>query len=199
MIVVLATANAGKLRELGALLGPLGWQVAPQSRHGIAPIEETGRTFLENALLKARHAADRSGLPALADDSGIEVDALGGRPGVASARYAGSGASDAENNRKLLEELRGVPAERRTARFRCVLTLVRSAADPTPVICEATWEGRIAEQPSGTNGFGYDPLFIVAGRDLTSAQLDPAVKNVESHRARALARLAAALRSRSSE
>lgn len=191
----MATANAGKLRELRALLGPLGWQVAPQSEHGVSRIEETGRTLVENALLKARHAAECSGLPALADDSGIEVDALGGRPGAASARYAGPNASDTDNNRKLLEALRDVPEERRTARFRCVLALVRSAADPAPLVCEGTWEGRIAAVACGANGFGYDPLFIVAGRNLSSAQLDPVIKNAESHRARALTRLAAALRS----
>jgi XTP/dITP diphosphohydrolase len=193
MRVVLATGNPGKLQELRALLEPLGHDVEPQSEHGVVPIEETGSTFAENALLKARHAARHTGLAALADDSGLEVDALGGRPGVYSARFAGPAASDQENNRKLLEALKGFPAHQRDARYRCVLALVQSADDPHPVLCEGRWEGRIGFAPAGTNGFGYDPLFLVAGRPETAAQLDADIKNRISHRGQALARLVATI------
>lgn len=190
MRVVLATANRGKVRELQALLGER-WQLVPQSELGIAAAEETGTTFEANALLKARHAAAASGLPAIADDSGLEVDALGGAPGVYSARYAGPGADDAANNARLLAALNGVPPARRTARFRCVMALVRAADDPRPLVVDAAWEGRIAKAPRGEGGFGYDPLFVVAGLERTSAELPAAVKNRLSHRgqaARALGR-----------
>jgi XTP/dITP diphosphohydrolase len=193
MQVVLATGNAGKQREFAALLAPLGIELVLQSAFGIEPPEETGTTFGENALLKARHAAARTGLMALADDSGLEVDALGGRPGVYSARYAGPGASDAENNALLVRELAGVPPERRTARYRAVLALVHAADDAAPLVAEGRWEGRIALQPAGTGGFGYDPWFIPEGHDVTSAQLAPEVKNALSHRGRALAALVAQL------
>jgi len=192
--LVLASGNRGKLRELAALLGPLGLQLEPQAQFGVQPAQETGRSFAENALSKARHAALGSGLAALADDSGLEVDALGGRPGVHSARYAGQDANDAANVRKLLEELRTVPAERRTARFRCVLALVRAADDPVPLLCEGTWDGRIATAPAGTAGFGYDPVFLVVPLGRTVAQLAPEEKNALSHRAQALHQLVAALR-----
>jgi len=192
--LVLASGNRGKLRELAALLGPLGLQLEPQAQFGVQPVQETGRSFAENALSKARHAALGSGLAALADDSGLEVDALGGRPGVHSARYAGQDANDAANVRKLLEELRTVPAERRTARFRCVLALVRAADDPVPLLCEGTWDGRIATAPAGTGGFGYDPVFLVVPHGRTVAQLAPEEKNALSHRAQALHQLVAALR-----
>ncbi|HEU4529798.1 MAG TPA: RdgB/HAM1 family non-canonical purine NTP pyrophosphatase [Steroidobacteraceae bacterium] len=191
MRVVLATGNRGKLREFAALLAPLGIALERQSAFGIDPVEETGRTFAENALLKARHAAGASGLPALADDSGLEVQALGGRPGVYSARFAGPDASDADNVRKLLEEMRGVEA--RAARFRCVLAFVRTADDAAPLICEGAWAGHIAQAPAGEQGFGYDPVFAVPGLGLTAAQLAPERKNALSHRAQALARLVAAL------
>jgi XTP/dITP diphosphohydrolase len=186
--LVLASGNPGKLRELETLLGP-GWQILSQAELGISPAEETGDSFAANALLKARHAARHSGLPALADDSGIEVDALGGRPGVHSARYAGPGATDEDNNRLLLRELAGVPDARRTARYRCVLAFVANADDPSPLLVEGTWEGRIGFEPRGRGGFGYDPLFIDAASGLTGAELSPAEKNARSHRGQALARL----------
>jgi XTP/dITP diphosphohydrolase len=194
--LVLATANPGKQRELEALLAPLGVSLALQSQLGIPSVAETGTTFEANALLKARHAARLSALPALADDSGLEVDALGGRPGVRSARYAGDGASDKDNNALLLRELRGVPAERRTARYRCVLVLVRDAEDATPLIAQGSWEGRIGSQPRGESGFGYDPLFVPEGLQLSAAQLAAEHKNSISHRGQALASLAALLGAR---
>jgi XTP/dITP diphosphohydrolase len=187
--VVLATGNAGKLREIAALLAPLSIEVIPQTQLGIAPAEETGSTFEANALLKARHAASAANLPALADDSGIEVDALGGRPGVWSARYAGPAASDADNNAWLLEELAKVPTADRTARYRCVITYVRHAQDPAPLVASGSWEGRIGMAPVGEGGFGYDPLFIPAGLEMTAAQMTAAAKNAVSHRGQALAAL----------
>ena len=195
MKVVLASANPGKLRELAALLGPLGWELTPQSAFGVEPAEETGDTFAANALLKARHAADGAGRPALADDSGLEVDALGGRPGVRSARYAGPECDDAANNRRLLEELADVPDAERTARYRCVIAFARAADDPAPVLAEGCWEGRILRAPRGANGFGYDPLFHVPTHGCASAELEPAVKNGLSHRGAALRALLAAVRS----
>ena len=193
MQVVLATANPGKQREFQALLGPLGFEVLLQSALGVVAPEETGDSFEANALLKARHAARRTGLPALADDSGLEVDALGGRPGVRSARYAGEGASDAANNQRLLAELAGVPPPQRGARYRCVLAFVRSADDLAPLRVEGAWEGRIAEAPRGSGGFGYDPLFIPVGHAGTSAELAPEEKNRLSHRGQALRALVAQL------
>jgi XTP/dITP diphosphohydrolase len=193
MQLVLASANSGKQRELAALLAPHGLELLLQSALGIASIEETGGTFLENALLKARHAARHSGLPALADDSGLEVDALGGAPGVYSARFAGAGASDADNNALLLSRLMGVAMPLRTARYRCVLALVRTAEDPRPLLAEGQWEGRIGLAPQGTGGFGYDPLFLPDERAGTAAQLAAADKNAISHRGRALQVLLGAL------
>jgi XTP/dITP diphosphohydrolase len=192
--VVLATGNAGKVREISALLAPLAIEIVPQTAYGIVSAEETGDTFEANALLKARHAAHSARLPALADDSGIEVDALGGRPGVWSARYAGPGASDADNNALLLQELAGVPAARRTARYRCVIAYVSDAADPQPLLACGSWEGTIGSAPLGTGGFGYDPLFIPAGATLTAAQMSAADKNAVSHRGAALAELVRLLR-----
>jgi XTP/dITP diphosphohydrolase len=201
--VVLASGNAGKLRELLALLAPLHIDVLLQSALGIESPEETGHTFEANALLKARHAAAVSGLPALADDSGLEVDALDGRPGVRSARYAGEGASDAQNNAKLLGELAGVDDACRTAAYRCVIALVRSADDPSPLLADGSWTGCIATAEKGAGGFGYDPLFIPDAMTLegapntagiTVAQMDAAAKNAVSHRARALHALLAHLR-----
>ncbi len=192
MKAVLASGNAGKVREFAALLASRGIEVVPQSAFGIVTPEETGSTFLENALLKARHAAI-SGLPALADDSGIEVDALDGRPGVRSARFAGEHASDADNLALLLRELSGVPQERRTARYHCVLVFVRDAADFEPIVASGVWEGRVLTAPRGTGGFGYDPIFQPQGCELSAAQLPAAEKNVLSHRAQALRALLAAL------
>ena len=190
---VLASANAGKQREFAALLAPRGIEVLLQSAFGVQSVEETGTTFEANALLKARHAAAATGLAALADDSGLEVDALQGRPGVYSARYAGEGASDVANNALLLQELAGVADERRTARYRCVLVLVRDGTDVAPLIVNGAWEGRIARAPSGQGGFGYDPLFIPAGLSVSAAQLPADEKNARSHRGQALRALLARL------
>lgn len=193
--LVLASANPGKLRELAALLAPLKLELIPQADLGIESVPETGTTFLANAVLKARHAAARSGLAALADDSGLEVDALGGRPGVWSARFAGVGASDDANLRRLLEELDGVPEAVRQARYQCVIACVREPCDPAPLIASGTWEGRIVHEPKGTGGFGYDPVFVPAGEQCTAAELPAAVKNARSHRAQALIALVAGLAS----
>lgn len=192
--LVLATGNRGKLAEMGDLLAPLGLDVKAQSEFDIEPPEETGLSFVENAILKARHASLNTGMPALADDSGLEVDALDGAPGIYSARYAGADGDDTANNAKLLSALAGVPAELRTARFRCVIALLRHANDPMPLIVSGTWEGHILDAPRGENGFGYDPLFQPDGLDLTSAELDKTQKNRLSHRGRALAQLLAKLR-----
>jgi XTP/dITP diphosphohydrolase len=194
--VVLASSNQGKLRELAALLSPLGYDVITQSSLGIVTPPETGDTFAANALLKARYAAAESNLPALADDSGIEVDALGGRPGIYSARYAGGGASDADNVRKMLGELLDVPQARRTARYQCVIAFVSTADDPEPVLAKGTWEGTLISQTRGLGGFGYDPIFIPSGFDRTAAELDPAEKNSLSHRGQALRALIEQLRDR---
>jgi XTP/dITP diphosphohydrolase len=190
--LVLASGNPGKLREFQQLLGS-GWQLIAQSGLGVSAIAETGTTFRENALLKARHASAASALPALADDSGIEVDALNGAPGIYSARYAGTGATDAANNARLLAELAGVPAVRRTARYRCCLAFVRDADDAAPLFAEGIWEGRIAETCRGTGGFGYDPLFIDLHSGKSVAEMDLAEKNLRSHRHAALRRLLALL------
>jgi XTP/dITP diphosphohydrolase len=191
--LVLASANAGKQREFAALLAPLGIELILQSQLGIASIEETGRTFEDNAVLKARHAAHASALPALADDSGLEVDALGGRPGVLSARYAGVDATDERNNALLLRELARFPLSGRTARYRCVLALVRTAADAQPLLARGSWEGHIALAPAGAGGFGYDPLFVPEGFRSTAAQLPAEDKNRLSHRGIALRSLVAML------
>jgi XTP/dITP diphosphohydrolase len=192
--VVLASGNAGKLRELAALLAPLQLELIPQDSLGIPAAEETGTTFLENALLKARHAAACAHLPALADDSGIEVAALGGRPGVRSARYAGPGASDAENLAHLMSELEQFPPGQRQARYQCVIVFVRDAQDPAPLAAHGTWEGHIALSGRGTGGFGYDPVFIPAGEQCSAAELAPQQKNHLSHRGQALRSLVAMLR-----
>ncbi len=191
--IVLATGNPGKVREIQALLEPLDIEVLPQSRFDVPDVEETGLTFVENAILKARNAAEHTGLPAIADDSGIEVDALDGAPGIYSARYAGAGASDRDNLEKLLADLEGVPDERRTARFQCLMVYMRHGLDPTPLICQGTWEGRILTAPRGAGGFGYDPVFYVPTHECSSAELPPEVKNRLSHRGQALRRLVAAL------
>jgi XTP/dITP diphosphohydrolase len=192
MDVVLASANRGKQRELAELLAPLGLRLRLAAEFGLHSAAETGSTFEENALLKARHAALATGLAALADDSGLLVDALGGRPGVYSARYAGEGATDADNNARLLAELNA--QTRRTARYACVLALVRSAEDPAPLLAHGSWEGRIALAPAGDGGFGYDPLFIPEGYSETVAQLPASLKQQRSHRACAARALVAQLR-----
>jgi XTP/dITP diphosphohydrolase len=192
--LVLASGNAGKLRELVAVLAPLGHHLLPQSALGIETPPETGTTFLENALLKARYASAKSGLPALADDSGLEVDALGGRPGVYSARYAGERATDRDNLDKLLEELRDIPGERRTARYQCVIVVARGADDADPLIAQGTWEGHILNVPRGAGGFGYDPVFQPHGLAVSAAELPAAEKNARSHRGQALQALTAKVR-----
>jgi XTP/dITP diphosphohydrolase len=191
--VVLATDNRFKLREMGELLAPSGIEGVPQATLGVGPIAETGLSFVENALLKARNAAAHAGLPAIADDSGIEVDALGGRPGVHSARFAGPHATDEENLRRLERELADVPDERRGARYVCAVVYVRTAADARPIVCERPWIGRIARARQGTHGFGYDPVFLVPSLGLTAAQLDPQQKNALSHRGQAMRALLEAL------
>ena len=191
--IVLASNNAGKLREIQAVLDQQRFQLIQQSEFKVADVAETGTTFVENAIIKARHAAQQTKLPALADDSGIEVDALQGAPGVYSARYAGEDANDKANNSKLLTELEGTPEAQRSARFQCVLVYMRHAHDPMPLICQGTWEGRILYKESGANGFGYDPLFFVPTHGCSSAELDPAEKNRISHRAQALQKLIIAL------
>ena len=195
--IVVASGNRGKIAELARTLAPLGVSLRPQDEFGVPEAEETGLSFVENAILKARAAAAHTGLPAIADDSGLAVDALGGAPGIYSARYAaidGEGAGDAANNAKLLEALAGVPAGQRGAHFHCALVYVRSGDDPTPVIAEGRWPGRIRETASGEGGFGYDPLFEPEGLSVTAAELAPAEKNRLSHRARASAALLEALR-----
>ncbi len=184
--IVLASGNPGKIREFGQLLSDFHIDVVPQSEYGVGPVEETGQSFVENALIKARHAAEVSGLPAIADDSGIEVDALHGAPGIYSARFAGPDATDTANNQRLLEALEGVPDERRTARYQCVIVYMRHARDPMPLIFTGTWEGRILHAPRGRQGFGYDPLFYVPSHGCASAELPPEVKNQISHRGQAL-------------
>ena len=191
---MLATGNAGKLRELREILEPWNVDVRPQSEFTHAHAAETGLSFVENALLKARHAAGASGLPAIGDDSGLEVDALRGAPGIHSARYATPMASDADNNLKLLDELAAVPAAARGARYRCAMVYLRWPLDAAPLIAQAAWEGRILRAPVGVHGFGYDPLFEVAGTGRSAAQLDPAEKNRISHRGQALRALLLALR-----
>jgi XTP/dITP diphosphohydrolase len=186
--IVLASGNPGKVREIQQLLGP-GWTVVPQSARGVPPVEETGATFRDNALIKARHAAALTGGPALADDSGLEVDELGGAPGVHSARYAGPHASDADNNLKLLAALAGVPPARRSARYRCILAYVNGPDDPAPLVAEGTWSGWIAEHPQGSGGFGYDPLFIDQATGMSAARMDLEAKNALSHRGSALGAL----------
>ena len=192
--IVLASNNAGKVRELAQLLAQARIEVRPQGDYDIPEAEETGLTFVENAILKARNAALHSGLPAIADDSGIEVDALNGAPGIYSARYAGPGSSDTDNCARLLRELDTVPDGERGARFQCVLVYLHHAEDPTPVICQGTWEGSILHAPRGENGFGYDPVFLVPGEGCSSAELDPETKNRLSHRGQALRRLCALLK-----
>jgi XTP/dITP diphosphohydrolase len=184
--VVLATGNPGKLREMRAMLQAVPWKILPQSEFNCPEAIEDGLSFVENAIKKARHACAFTGLSAIADDSGLEVDALLGAPGIYSARYAGESASDEQNLQKLLLELKHLPQEKRMARFRCVIVYMRHELDPSPLICEGSWEGRIAGGKQGGNGFGYDPIFYVPALECSSAQLSAAQKNVISHRGLAL-------------
>ena len=184
---MLATGNKGKVKELADMLSPLQIDVIAQSEFNVSSVPETGTTFVENAIIKARHAAAETDLPAIADDSGLEVDFLQGAPGIYSARYAGEEGNDDANNQKLLEALAGIGTEKRTARFQCVLVFMQHKDDPTPIICQGSWEGRITDQHSGTNGFGYDPLFWIDELSCTSADLAKQDKNKISHRGKALA------------
>jgi XTP/dITP diphosphohydrolase len=184
--LVLATGNAGKLKEMGAILQPLGWNVRPQSAFFADEADETGLTFIENAILKARHASQKTGLPAIADDSGIEVDALQGRPGIYSARYAGEAASDAANLNKLLQEMQAIPAGQRQASYYCAMVFCRYSEDPTPLIGLGRWSGDILLAPQGSGGFGYDPIFYLPELGLSAAELGQEDKNRISHRAQAL-------------
>ncbi|MEI7186850.1 XTP/dITP diphosphatase [Dickeya dianthicola] len=192
--VVLATGNAGKVRELAGLLADFGLDVVAQTALGVDSAEETGLTFIENAILKARHAARETGLPAIADDSGLAVDALGGAPGIYSARYAGEDASDQQNLDTLLAALDKVPDEQRQASFHCVLVYLRHAEDPTPLVCHGRWQGVITRAPAGEGGFGYDPVFFVPSVGKTAAELSREEKNALSHRGQALRQLLDALR-----
>lgn len=192
--VVLATGNAGKVRELADLLEGFGFDVVAQTELGVASAEETGLTFIENAILKARHAAQVTGLPAIADDSGLAVNALGGAPGIYSARYAGTEASDRQNLEKLLSALESVPDGERQARFHCVLVYLRHADDPTPLVCHGSWAGEILRAPAGEGGFGYDPIFYVPTAGKTAAEMSRDEKRGQSHRGQALRLLMEAMR-----
>lgn len=189
MRIVLATSNAGKLRELQAMLQPLGFSVLPKAEFTSEEVVEDGDSFVANALMKARHAAQVSGLAAIADDSGIEVDALAGAPGIHSARYAGPLAGDLDNLNKLLHAMTNVPDAQRTARYRCALVYVRNAQDSAPLICEASWDGSISRVPAGTGGFGYDPIFWLPEQGCTAAEISAELKNILSHRGQALKKL----------
>jgi len=194
--IVLASGNKGKLREFNQVLSGFQIEVVPQSDFDVSDADETGLSFVENAIIKARHAAAATGLPALADDSGLEVDALKGAPGIYSARFSGENATDALNNAKLLELLKDVPEAERTARFQCLLVFMRHAEDPTPLICQGSWEGQILTEPCGENGFGYDPLFLIPELGKASAQLPPEQKNRLSHRGQAVAKFIAEIERR---
>jgi XTP/dITP diphosphohydrolase len=191
--LVIASGNKGKLRELAALLEPLDYEVHTQAEFNVVDVPETGTTFVENAIIKARNAAEQTGLPAVADDSGIEVDALDGAPGVYSARFSRPDATDQKNNALLVEKLSDVPEPERTARYRAVIVYMRHAKDPSPIICEGSWEGRILLEPRGSGGFGYDPYFYVEEHDCSSAELSAEQKNAISHRGKALQQLVSRL------
>ena len=184
--IVLASGNAGKVREINKLFAGSGIEVIPQTELNVPEVPETGTTFVENAIIKARHAAECTGLPAISDDSGIEVDALDARPGVYSARYAGENANDKDNNNLMLKELEGVAEAERTARYQCLIVFMRSHTDPVPIITQGSWEGRILEAPQGDGGFGYDPIFYVPTHNCSGGELPLDVKNTMSHRAIAL-------------
>lgn len=194
--IVIATGNKGKLNEFRQMLAHLDLHIVPQSDFNIDSAEETGLSFVENAILKARHASRLTGLPAIADDSGLAVDALGGAPGIYSARYAGEHANDQTNNDKLLRDLNGIDESQRGAQFICALALVRHADDPVPLICQGSWRGRILLTPQGENGFGYDPLFWIETEQCSSAQLSKTRKNQLSHRGKAMALLLEELQKR---
>ena len=187
--IVLATGNAGKVKEFASLFEALSIEVIPQSALNVSSVPETGTTFVENAIIKARHAAKETGLPAIADDSGLEVDFLNGAPGIYSSRFSGENATDEKNNQRLLSLLQDVSESERTARFQCLLVYMRHPEDPTPIICQGTWEGLITLAPEGGNGFGYDPLFYIPEFNCTSAQLEKNQKNKVSHRGKAMAQL----------
>lgn len=197
--IVLATGNPGKVAELSQMLAPFNMQIVPQTELGVSDADETGLTFVENALLKARHAALITDLPAIADDSGLAVDVLGGAPGIYSARYAGEKASDKANIEKLLDAMAQVPDGERTAQFHCVLVYLRHAEDPTPIICHGVWPGTITREAAGDNGFGYDPVFYVGSEGCTSAELTPPQKQKLSHRGKALSQLIAQLRNQQAD
>lgn len=184
--IVLASGNQGKVKEIQQLLSPLGWHVTPQTEWGFEEAEETGLTFVENAIIKARHASRLTGLPALADDSGLAVTALGGAPGIYSARFADPQCSDSDNIAKLLRQLTDTPEQERHASFHCVIVFLRHAEDPTPIICQGRWDGYITTTPQGTQGFGYDPVFWVPDLQCTAAQLTLEQKHQYSHRGHAL-------------
>lgn len=192
--LVLATGNQGKVKEMASLLADFGFDVVAQSDFNVSEVAETGTTFIENAIIKARHAAKETGCAAIADDSGLEVDFLQGAPGIYSARFAGEGATDAENIDKLLTAMDGVPEAQRSARFHCVLVMMRHENDPTPLVCHCSWEGSILTQRHGDNGFGYDPIFWVPEDQCASAQLDPSRKKQLSHRGKALQQLFSVLK-----
>jgi XTP/dITP diphosphohydrolase len=194
--VVLATGNKGKVKELARMLSGLGIEVLPQSEFKVSEVAETGSTFVENAIIKARHAAKETGLPAIADDSGLAVEALGGAPGVYSARYSGEQATDQNNIIKLLDTMTDIPKDKRQAKFLCVLVFMRHADDPTPIICQGEWFGDITSEQHGENGFGYDPVFWVNEQNCSSAQLSPEQKNALSHRGKALKLLLSQLQNR---
>ncbi|WP_020406014.1 RdgB/HAM1 family non-canonical purine NTP pyrophosphatase [Hahella ganghwensis] len=194
--IVLASNNSGKINEFNRLLKPFQWEVISQGSMGVESVPEDGLSFVENALIKARHASRTTGLPALADDSGLVVDALQGAPGIYSARYAGQDATDQENNNKLLQALEDLPAAQRTAHFHCTLVWMQHAEDPDPIICQGHWYGTILTKPTGTKGFGYDPLFWVEQEQCSSAELTPERKNTLSHRGRAVSELLQTLQER---
>ena len=191
--LVLASSNPGKLAEFRNLLHDCGLAIAPQSDLSVPDADETGLTFVENAIIKARNACAHTQLPAIADDSGLEVDALNGQPGIYSARFAGKQGDNAKNNQLLLEKMAGIPIHRRTARYQCVLVFMRHAKDPTPLICQASWEGLISTEEQGDKGFGYDPLFWLPDKDCTAAELNNEEKNIISHRGKAMQLLLKAL------
>ena len=189
--ILFASGNQGKVNELKEMLAPLGLNVVPQSEFNVEEVPETGTTFVENAIIKARHASKVTGLPCIADDSGLEVAALNGAPGIYSSRFAGEGATDGTNIDKLLTQLDGIEQNKRQARFVCVLVFMRHAGDPTPIICQGTWDGVISTQRQGENGFGYDPVFFQPQLNLAAAQLNPEQKHALSHRGQALKQLMA--------
>lgn len=192
--IVLATGNQGKVKEMGEILAPFDLQIVPQSEFSVPEADETGLSFVENAIIKARNAAAHTGLPAIADDSGLEVDFLKGAPGIYSSRFAGVDATSQDNRVKLLADMKDVPDEKRTARFQCLMVYMEHENDPTPLICQGTWEGRILFELRGKNGFGYDPVFYVPTHDCAAAELNKEIKNQLSHRGQALRQLAAAMK-----